>query len=344
MLLSICIPTYNRAHHLINCLNSISIAATRSRIQFEVCISDNCSTDNTEQVVQSFEKKLQLSFHKQKSNLGIPQNFLHVVSMASAEYIWLIGDDDLLLPDSIINIHRLFNEYPHVDFFFVNSYHLSTEYISKYPSPFDTAWLPQAMAPFSTYTKDGELEFFELINPKVTFDFLGGMFLSAFRRSNWSKSVDVLDPRSLQDKRVFSHFDNTFPHIKIFASAFKQSRAYFNSQPLNVCLTGAREWAPMYPFIQSVRLVEALDVYREQGLGLGSYLYCKNSALRNFIPDLLKIVLRPEASGLRYVNLFKILASNCLYPNTYLSILYFLLRRIQGFLRAPSHDCHVKSR
>ena len=41
--LSICIPTYNRAKYLKNCLNSILLAKSQSSIKFEVCISDNNS-------------------------------------------------------------------------------------------------------------------------------------------------------------------------------------------------------------------------------------------------------------------------------------------------------------
>ena len=40
MLLSICIPTYNRPESLLNCLNSL---AKQKNKDFEVCIADNCS-------------------------------------------------------------------------------------------------------------------------------------------------------------------------------------------------------------------------------------------------------------------------------------------------------------
>ena len=49
-LLSICIPTFNRANLLNNLLNSIDIANIDASI-VEVCISDNNSTDNTKEKV-----------------------------------------------------------------------------------------------------------------------------------------------------------------------------------------------------------------------------------------------------------------------------------------------------
>ena len=57
MLLSICIPNYNRGKYLNNCLNSILLAKSFSSIKFEVCISDNGSTDNISSIVNYYKKK-----------------------------------------------------------------------------------------------------------------------------------------------------------------------------------------------------------------------------------------------------------------------------------------------
>ena len=52
-LLSICIPTFNRAELLKNTLTSI-YSQKANHSDFEVVISDNCSTDHTEEVVFEF--------------------------------------------------------------------------------------------------------------------------------------------------------------------------------------------------------------------------------------------------------------------------------------------------
>ena len=337
MKLSICIPTYNRAHHLTNCLNSIIKCKSRSSLKFEVCISDNHSTDNTEEVVRDVMSSIDIKYHKNTSNLGIPRNFLNIVSMADGEFIWLIGDDDLLMPYAIEELYKLIDSHAGVDFFYVNSFHLTTEFLNDYPAPFDTVNLPNNMDPFSKWTISGELPFFQLIDPKISFDFLGGMFLSVFRRENWALNVNVLNESALKDSRTFSHFDNTFPHVKIFAKAFATSKAYFNVTPLNVCLTGAREWSPMYPFIHSVRLVEALHEYRKNGLPYLKYVYCKNYALNNFVPDFINMMLHKSKSGYVYVKPFKLLFESFLYPNFYLSFFYFIGRKIRKILKRVSN-------
>ena len=331
MKLSICIPTYNRASHLANCLNSIILCNSQSEFNFEICVSDNCSGDETEAVVHHAQSNINIKYHRNHTNLGIPRNFLQVVSMADGEFIWLIGDDDLLMPDAIRVLHRLINCHPDIDFFYVNSFHLDTGFLNDFPSPFNTKNLPNNMTPFSKWPVAGEMAFIDLVNPKISFDFLGGMFLSVFRKRNWMQNADVLDKDAILDSRLFSHFDNTFPHVKIFAHSFPKSNAYFNVKPLVVSLSGVREWSPMYPFIHSVRLVEALTEYRKNGLSYWRYLYCKNFALNNFIPDFIYILLHKKSSGYVYINPFILLIGYCWFPNFYLSLFYFFGRRLRRY-------------
>ncbi|MCG3770996.1 MAG: Abequosyltransferase RfbV [Nitrosomonadaceae bacterium] len=332
MQLSICIPTYNRAAHLANCLQSLISNQVRSKVKFQVCVSDNCSTDETENVVRRVQASIAIKYHKNLTNLGIPRNFLNAVAMADGEFVWLIGDDDLLLPFAIEQLSQLIEKYSSVDYFYVNSFHLTTQYVFSFPQPFDTANLPLTMEPFSSWPHSCEMKFMDLIDPRISFDFLGGMYLSVFRRKYWIANTQAIDGAAFVDNRVFSNFDNTFPHVKIFAKAFANSRAYFHGRPLSVCLSGAREWVSMYPLVRSVRLVEALDEYRENGLPYIKYLRCKNYALRNFIPDFAYMCIAGNSSGLAYVRPARLFISNCLYPNLYFSVFYYFARKIKAFL------------
>lgn len=325
--LSVCIPTYNRASHLKNCLQSIISIQSKSNFDFQICISDNCSTDETEKVVLWAKKQMPIKYKKNNCNIGMTRNFLSVVEMADNEFVWMIGDDDLVLPHAFSRISSLLDKNTSVDYFYINSNHLTTEYVFSYPQPFNLSNVPEEMRPFSTFNFNGELDFLELINPKISFDFLGGIFLSIFRRQSWIENVDVLDKKALSDARTFSHFDNTFPHIKIFSKAFANSRAYFYKEPLSICLTGAREWSPMYPLVHSVRLIESLDEYKKNGLPYLQYLRCKNFALNNFIPELVYIILNKSHSGFKYINPYKLVIKNCFFPNFYFSLINLFIRK-----------------
>ena len=107
--------------------------------------------------------------------------------------------------------------------------------------------------------------------------------------------------------------------IKIFAKGFSQSKAYFNPNPLSVCLSGAREWAPMYPLIRSISLLEALNDYRKNGLQYIKYWKYRNIALSNFIPDLVYMAVHKNQSGYKYIKPLNLILSNCLYPRFYWS-------------------------
>ena len=120
MLISICIPTYNRPESLLNCLNSLSLQTNKN---FEVCISDNCSKTNIYQLIKPYKKKLNIRFNQNRKNLGFALNLLKVSSMAKGDFIWFIGDDDLLVPNAIEKLSNLINKHKECDFFWVNSFY-----------------------------------------------------------------------------------------------------------------------------------------------------------------------------------------------------------------------------
>lgn len=94
-LLSICIPTYNRELFLKECLNSISEQISKND-PIEVVISDNASTDNTSELVSSFNDKLNLKYVINEKNIGFDANCLNVVKHATGSYCLILGSDDCL--------------------------------------------------------------------------------------------------------------------------------------------------------------------------------------------------------------------------------------------------------
>ena len=337
MKLSICIPTYNRASLLDNCLNSIRKSSINLETEFEVCISDNCSNDNTQEVVKKYKKFYIIKYNRNEKNIGIPLNFLKVISIAEGDFAWLVGDDDLLLPHSIQKLLKLIYLYSDVDFFYVNAFHYNIEKVLEKKQPFDVIELPKDLKKFSKNNTNSKMPFLSLISPKISFDFLGGMFLSVFRREKWIDAETILNKKAINDMRTFSHFDNTFPHIKIFSKAFAKSNAFFNSDPLIVCLSGAREWRPKYPLVRSYRLIEALETYKDNGLPYINYLNCKNFALSHFIPDTIRMILNSSVSGIEYVSISRSFLKNFFYPNLYFSPLVEFYQKLYSiFLKVQN--------
>lgn len=97
--LSVCIPTYNRAAFLEETIESILSQATDD---IEIVISDNCSQDNTGEIIRQLQQKFgQITYFKWDENKGADLNYLKVVELAKGEYCWLLGSDDALIPGAI---------------------------------------------------------------------------------------------------------------------------------------------------------------------------------------------------------------------------------------------------
>ena len=115
--LSICIPTRNRATHLANCIHSLISSQAHSESSFQICISDNNSSDNTASIVQQAPTRLNIKYNKHSANVGFARNLPKIVSMADGEYVRVIGEDDLPMPYAVSMLDRLMNQHPLVDFF-----------------------------------------------------------------------------------------------------------------------------------------------------------------------------------------------------------------------------------
>ena len=280
--ISICIPNYNRSKLLKNCLNSIYVSKLKSDLDFEICISDNASSENVKEIITEYKNKMEIKLNINEKNIGGAANILKVVSMAKGKFVWLIGSDDLLLPESLTKISKLFKIDKNIDFFFVNTYEVQSNILLDENKNIKIKGVPDEATKRANLNTSKKLPFFELIDPKISWDFLLGMYLSIFKREKWQNKIDTIDKEKLYRKEIFSTFENTCPHIKVFAKAFSNSKAYFEKDPLTISLIGEREWSSLYNFVEIVRIPEVLDCYKGQGLPFNQYFFCKNFSLRNY--------------------------------------------------------------
>lgn len=98
-LLSICMPTYNRDYLLDKTLQLLCPIAKRFSVP--VFISDNCSTDDTQSVIQKYSVDYDIVGFKQEQNLGPDKNFEFLLTHASGKYRWLLGDSSVINEDEL---------------------------------------------------------------------------------------------------------------------------------------------------------------------------------------------------------------------------------------------------
>lgn len=102
---SICIPQYNRTSHLIAACTSF---LDQTFEDFEVCISDDCSTDGREADLRAFldQSGLRYVYSRQPENLRYDGNLRAAIALASGHFCLLLGNDDALAtPTTLANLH-----------------------------------------------------------------------------------------------------------------------------------------------------------------------------------------------------------------------------------------------
>jgi glycosyltransferase involved in cell wall biosynthesis len=94
---TVCIPTYNRSGLLRSALQSV---LWQSRRDVEVIVSDNASTDDTEDVVRSLRDP-RVVYDRNPENLGLFANLSRCLRLGSGRYRVVLPDDDLMLPGNL---------------------------------------------------------------------------------------------------------------------------------------------------------------------------------------------------------------------------------------------------
>ena len=97
-LVSIIMPSFNSGKFIAESIQSV-IAQTHSN--WELLIVDDCSTDNTKEIVQSFSSDSRIKLHilDKNSGAGIARNT--AVSLAQGKYIAFLDSDDLWNPQKL---------------------------------------------------------------------------------------------------------------------------------------------------------------------------------------------------------------------------------------------------
>ena len=96
-LVSIGLPVFNAENYLKKALDSI-LAQTYG--DFEVIISDNASTDNTQQICLEYvNEDNRVSYYRSDRNLGAAWNFNNVFKLSSSMYFKWAAHDDLIAPN-----------------------------------------------------------------------------------------------------------------------------------------------------------------------------------------------------------------------------------------------------
>lgn len=239
-LLSICIPTYNR-HESLKLLLELICEQIRFNSKVELVVSDNNSNDDTQKVLEKYSEIDNIRIYKNNSNIGAVGNILKLTQvLAKGEYIWVIGDDDLLMPGAIDKLVKLIEANRHIGYFFVNHiYECSKNRQSIYdeiknskPREFNT----NNYLCFENDIKELS-EFEEIILKSNTAGVMTSLVCHIMEARAWKKAK--IDYR---ENNLYSTFEKTFPHLAIAYRNYSSKNVYYIGQPQIIFFIGDQEW------------------------------------------------------------------------------------------------------
>lgn len=223
-ILSICIPTYNRADKLFLSLGKILASATLHSHKIEVIVSDNASQDSTPNIIANLKKQYPfLKTYRNPENLGFNRNFFALTDKyATGKYLWVIGDDDFLDSDAIDTVIDLIEQNPVVAFIGLNFRLL----------PINEA---------SIYKKEQISIKIELTNVERAIEMQARPenMLATFLSCNIVQRVKFASfDKSIFSSESWDNYMSVFPHSYMLAKSIssKNIGAYISTPLISVCI------------------------------------------------------------------------------------------------------------
>lgn len=122
-LLTIGVPTYNRSQKLDKQLNWLAQAIEGFESKCEIIISDNNSTDDTQNVIDKFQpalSKATLNLNKSSENIGATRNIAYCINTSTSKYVWVISDDDPIQKQTLGYVLQNLSDYPDLSLLVLN--------------------------------------------------------------------------------------------------------------------------------------------------------------------------------------------------------------------------------
>ncbi|MEP6835995.1 MAG: glycosyltransferase family 2 protein [Gemmatimonas sp.] len=315
-LLSVCVPTYQRAALLRVMLQALLPQAAEFGLQVEVCIADNASTDATESIVAAATAAHParcVNYIKRDANVGPVRNYVYCATQqATGEYVWALGDDDLLLPGALRRVVTAIQNNRHLDFFYANFA----------AANFQAHWPDSAVGGYGGVITELACIFLQNRHVRYWQELLDSsssmgtqVYAHIVRRSVWTEFWHGRDIAP-----DFRSVESTYPHTCMLIEKAWDKPAYYLGAPHLVQFNGRAGWAygngTRIALVSLPQFISRLD---DRGLGLHALIrtrgYLKDAVLdgyRNAIAgrcgsEAAEILTQSLAMGDRYPEMIEAL-------------------------------------
>lgn len=154
MLLTISIPTYKRPELLHKCLIEI-FQQIYDKPNVAVYIADDSDgSENKKWIEKAIKQHPQAIVNHviNKQNLGIDENIKNCIVSPETEYVWLLGEDDLLMPGAIDTVLRVLST-DRPSFVFANYIYCNDDHTKISSNPVLTEYSGITREEFNTFAK-----------------------------------------------------------------------------------------------------------------------------------------------------------------------------------------------
>jgi glycosyltransferase involved in cell wall biosynthesis len=295
-LISICIPTRNRAETLRLTLENVLSEARPLGARVEVLVADNASTDHTPQVLEAFAPWIR--YLVRPANLGYFGNLVGLATeMARGRLIWPLGDDDLILRGGLERALRALAEHPEAELFYLNYGWIQLEERNRVIAEADSRLQPAAADLHFPVTGSRTLERLEdlaLLPTRNAAGIFCGMFCYLLPRAFFEAFGRTVASRKWDCFSI--ELDDIYPHAKVLMRAYHGRPVHLVAEPClmqGLASWDISRWTVLYKIVPLLRL---LDEFATLGLAEPAMARMREdfeaTAGRNFA----RMVLDPETN------------------------------------------------
>jgi glycosyltransferase involved in cell wall biosynthesis len=308
-ILTFCIPTYNRETELIGAIKSIISSILNYKdnhsYNFEIIVSDNCSTDQTILYLDNFIaenkfKNIYILKFRNSDNIGPSSNLISCSKLANGKYIWFFSDDDIMMIDGV---HNIITDLTTKQFSFsyatrilVNDKLERIEGISAQPK------LLNNQSVFGT-----GMELLKKLNIEITsiIPFFSSIVIL---RHNW-----LIAAKKVED-------DNEFSYLNILFEAIKVDRCIITAKPCVLCRINYRGFKRKNSYVWIDSFIKSFNFAKNIGY---DEIVCKEM-VTHILSSHSKLYVIDKANSFRNSNLFKLRNRLSWYKNNYYDRWFFI--------------------
>jgi glycosyltransferase involved in cell wall biosynthesis len=280
--LSVCVSTYNRKQWLTLNIENFIRVSQKTNTDVELVVCDNCSDEPIDDIIKKYAGINSIRIYRNSANIGMLNNLAQTTSYANGDYIWLIGDDDIIHPDALEDILAVIRaENPTL----INlNYNVNNE-----PAPANASYLPLYLESAQNYSL-GTQSFSAKIKHVTG---LNENFYTAIYSFVVKRSYAWRIYHQKTSGQPFSSLQTCVPTSKYILAEMMEEPGYWLNHP-SITVNANVSWQRYIPIWLLDRLQDVYDLAIENGTPIENVNHWRDRTFKQSMHYLPALLLKPE--------------------------------------------------